>query len=117
MRTSCLQLSALSIIVSAALANPLAYWLAAIAARSWRESPAGAAADLLELAEEQIDLLGLRVEVRRDPDPRAGAVIAEELAAVELAAHVGGAREVEHDRAAALVGRARAVELQAQLVD
>src|SRR5256885_329340 len=71
--------------------------------------PAGAAADLLELAEEQVDLLGLGVEVRRDPDPDARPVVAEELAAVELAADVGRAREVEHDRAAARVRGPRRV--------
>jgi len=54
--------------------------------------PAGAAADLLELGEEQVELLGLGVEVWRDPDPDAGPMIAEELAAVELAADVGRAR-------------------------
>ena len=62
-----------------------------------RLSSGAAAADLLQLGEEQIDLLGLRVEVRRDPDPDAGPVIAEELAAVELAADVRRADEVEHD--------------------
>src|SRR6185436_19073804 len=79
-------------------------------------SAARAGADLLELAEEQVDLLGLRVEVRGDADPGAGPVIAEELAAVELAADVGRADEVEDDGAAAPLGLARAVELHAELV-
>src|SRR4051812_8330226 len=99
---------------AARLADPV------VARRScsrWRRSSSGAVPDLLELAEEQLDLLGFRIEVRRDPDPDAGAVIAEEPAAVELAADIGRADEGENDRAAALVIRTRRVELHAELVD
>ena len=49
------------------------------------------AADRVDLGEEGLDLVVLRIEVRRDANAGVGAMVAEEFAAVELAGDVGGA--------------------------
>src|SRR5438270_14066571 len=70
--------------------------------------------DVSRLGDDVFEFFVLRVEVRRDANPRAGAVVNDYLAAYEFARDGGRVRGGDCDRAAALRGVAWACTAEAR---
>src|SRR6266404_1633166 len=69
----------------------------------------------LDLADCQLELFVLRVEVRRHSNPCARAIVNEEIAAQKLRRHLLSERDVDNHGPAAIGGNPGTVDLEARL--